>query len=52
MSKEDKCKEPESSPPGQFVSEDLREQTARFIDELKKRLAREKSEEPKLGPPP
>jgi hypothetical protein len=40
-------------PPGYFVSDDLREQTARFIDELKKRLSREKPKaELKLGPPP
>jgi hypothetical protein len=51
MSKEDNHEEPESSPPGDFVSEDLRAQTARFIDELKKRLGRDKTEEPKLGPP-
>lgn len=51
MSNEDNHKEPESSPPGQFVSEDLRAHTARFIEELKKRLGREKAEEPKLGPP-
>jgi hypothetical protein len=43
----------ESTPPGYFVSDDLREQTARFIDELKKRLDRQKAEVgPKLGPPP
>jgi hypothetical protein len=41
-----------STPPGHFVSDDLRAQTARFLDELRKRLEREKSEsEPKLGPP-
>jgi hypothetical protein len=52
MSKEENHEEPEPAPPGQFVSEDLRAQTARFIAELKKRLARVKTEEPKLGPPP
>jgi hypothetical protein len=51
MSKEDNHDEPESTPPGTFVSEDYRSQTARFLDELKKRLLREKAEEPKLGPP-
>ncbi|HEU5064870.1 MAG TPA: hypothetical protein VFT86_03150 [Gaiellaceae bacterium] len=52
MSNEDKQEEPEPSPPGHFVSEDHRTQTARFLDELKKRLLREKADEPKLGPPP
>ena len=52
MSKEDKHEEPEPSPPGHFVSEDLRTQTARFLDELRKRLLRDKAEAPKLGPPP
>lgn len=42
-----------SPPPGYFVSDDLREQTARFIHELKKRLSREKPKGGlKLGPPP
>ena len=41
-----------STPPGHFVSEDQRKQTARFLDELRKRLKRETSaSEPKLGPP-
>jgi len=52
MSKENSREEPESTPPGHFVSDDLRAQTARFLDELKKRLRREIAEEPKLGPPP
>jgi hypothetical protein len=44
--------ERESTPPGHFVSDDLRQQTARFIDQLKKRLSREKPDSgPKLGPP-
>ncbi len=51
MSKENDNEEPESTPPGTFVSEDHRSQTARFLDELKKRLLREKAEEPRLGPP-
>jgi hypothetical protein len=38
-------------PPGEFVSDDLRTETGRFLDELKERLARERAEEPKLGPP-
>jgi hypothetical protein len=52
MPKEDKHEEPEGSPPGHFVSEEHRTQTARFLDALRKRLLREKAEEPKLGPPP
>ena len=51
MSTEKDKDEPESTPPGTFVSEDYRSQTARFLDELKKRLRREQTEEPKLGPP-
>jgi hypothetical protein len=43
---------PEESPPGYFVTDDLRAQTARFIDELKQRLGRPEPEDtPKLGPP-
>jgi hypothetical protein len=45
-------KKPEkSAPPGDFVSDDQRAQTANFLDELRKRLKRVRSEEPKLGPP-
>ncbi len=52
MSKEEKDEEPEpTTPPGHFVSDDLRAQTARFLEELKKRLQRENAEEPRLGPP-
>jgi hypothetical protein len=51
MSKKENHEEPDSTPPGHFVSDDLRVQTARFLDELKKRLRREIAEEPKLGPP-
>jgi hypothetical protein len=44
--------EPEKTPPGHFISDDLRAQTARFLDELKKRLNRAESDsEPRLGPP-
>jgi hypothetical protein len=52
MSKEDNHEEPEKTPPGHFVSEDHRTETTRLLDELKKRLRREKAEEPRLGPPP
>jgi hypothetical protein len=51
MSKEDNHEESDPTPPGHFVSEDHRSQTARFLEELKKRLRREQAEEPKLGPP-
>jgi hypothetical protein len=50
--RESKRDDSESSPPGDFISEDLRVQTARFLDELKKRLGRSKAEQgPKFGPP-
>jgi hypothetical protein len=51
MSKENENDEPESTPPGIFVSEDHRTQTARFLEELKQRLRRQQADEPKLGPP-
>ena len=51
MSKEDNYEKSDPPPPGHFVSEDYRSQTARFLEELKKRLRREQAEEPKLGPP-
>jgi hypothetical protein len=52
MADDEKQREPESTPPGHFVSEDQRTQTARFLDELRKRLTREKPEaDLKLGPP-
>jgi hypothetical protein len=51
MSKDDKQEKADPRPPGHFVSEDHRSQTARFLEELKKRLSREQAEEPKLGPP-
>jgi hypothetical protein len=42
----------EQWPPGHFVSDDLRDQTARFLEELRKRIRRDKAERgPKLGPP-
>jgi len=47
-----KRKRKRDSPPGEFISDDLRAETARFLDELKRRLSREPAEdEPKLGPP-
>jgi hypothetical protein len=48
----DEPDQPESSPPGEFISEDMRTQTARFLDELRRRLGAAKAQpEPKLGPP-
>jgi hypothetical protein len=50
--KPDKGESPQSSPPGEFISDDLRDETARFLDEVKKRLAGGKGDKgPKLGPP-
>jgi hypothetical protein len=44
-------KEPE--PPGEFLSEDLRDATTRFLDEVKRQIEQRKEArpEPKLGPP-
>jgi hypothetical protein len=50
MSKEGNHEEQESTPPGHFISEDLRAHTARFLEELMERLGRENADEPKLGP--
>jgi hypothetical protein len=40
-------------PPGEFLSEDLRDATSRFLDEVKRQVKRRKEPdtEPKLGPP-
>jgi hypothetical protein len=40
-------------PPGEFLSEDLRDATSRFLDEVKRQVRRRKEPdaEPKLGPP-
>jgi hypothetical protein len=40
-------------PPGEFLSDDLRDATSRFLDEVKRqvRWRRESDAEPKLGPP-
>lgn len=47
----DREREPE--PPGDFLSDDLREATTRFLDEVKRQIEqrREMANEPKLGPP-
>jgi hypothetical protein len=41
------------APPGEFLSEDLRDATTRFLDEVKRQVKRRKEPEPapKLGPP-
>ncbi|HEX7255133.1 MAG TPA: hypothetical protein VF236_04335 [Gaiellaceae bacterium] len=41
-------------PPGEFVSDELEEQTKRFLEEVKglAKRRREASEEDQLGPPP
>jgi hypothetical protein len=41
-------------PPGDFTSDDLREDTARFLDELRRRADKKKLRAPykKPGPPP
>jgi hypothetical protein len=40
-------------PPGEFLNEDLREATTRFLDEVKRQInqRRELVKGPKLGPP-
>jgi hypothetical protein len=45
-------KKKRSSPPGDFVSDDLRANTARFLEELKQRLRTARAHQaPRLGPP-
>jgi len=52
MADDQRHQKSESTPPGHFVSEEHRAQTARFLEELRKRLRREKPcSGPKLGPP-
>ena len=40
-------------PPGEFLSDDFRDDTSRFLDEVKRRIKRRKEPDPapKLGPP-
>ncbi len=42
-----------AEPPGEFLSDDLRDDTTRFLDEVKRQVKRrtEAKPEPKLGPP-
>ena len=43
---------PRAPPPGEFVSDDMRMQTARFLEELMRRLRTARAEESRrLGPP-
>ena len=50
---QDKADKPAAPPPGQFISEDLERQTARFIDEVKELAKRRKKRaaEERHGPP-
>jgi hypothetical protein len=43
----------DSEPPGDFLSDDLREATTRFLHEVKRQIEqrREVANEPRLGPP-
>jgi hypothetical protein len=52
--KQDKPDVPDGKPPGQFVSNDLEQQTARFIEEVKDLAQRRKQREAedRQGPPP
>jgi hypothetical protein len=45
-------REPEGLP-GEFLSDDLRDDTSRFLDEVKRQIKRrrEPGPQPKLGPP-
>jgi hypothetical protein len=50
----DKKDKPRRKPPGQFISDELEEQTARFIEDVKGLAQRRKSNETEKasGPPP
>ena len=45
--------EPADKPPGEFLSDDFRDDTTRFLDEVKRQIKRRKEPQPapKLGPP-
>jgi hypothetical protein len=46
-------KRADPTPPGDFTSDELREQTARFLDELRRRAEKKKRQpHKKPGPPP
>jgi hypothetical protein len=45
-------KKKQEPPPGDFVSDDLRRQTERFLEDLMRRLQNARAEQgPRLGPP-
>jgi hypothetical protein len=46
-------RERDLEPPGDFLSDDLRDATTRFLDDVKRQIEqrRELAKEPKLGPP-
>ncbi len=46
------AKEPAGEPPGEFLSDDFRDDTSRFLDEVKRQIKqrREPDPAPKLGP--
>jgi hypothetical protein len=50
----DREAEDRTDPPGDFTSPELREDTARFLEELRRRAEKKKGQEPrkKPGPPP
>jgi hypothetical protein len=50
---QDKADKPAVPPPGEFISDDLERQTARFIDEIKELANRRKKRaaEQRHGPP-
>ena len=54
MPAEKACTDERGRPPGDFTSEELREDTARFLDELRLRAEHKKRKAPlrKSGPPP
>jgi hypothetical protein len=53
MMGEPRTRNNEPDPPGDFLSEDLREATTRFLDEVKRQIQqrRELAKGPRLGPP-
>ena len=53
QSKRKSPQEPIGVPPGEFLSDDFRDDTSRFLDEVKRQIERRKEpySAPKLGPP-
>jgi len=54
MAKKGRSCRDRTEPPGDFTSDELRDDTARFLDELRRRAERKRRREPhkKPGPPP